>query len=64
MIRRGMVSRAGGSNTSIRGLVVEYVVAIDVTRVRFPADADVSMWRFIRASSECFAVLEFEALLV
>ena len=24
---------------SIRGLVVEYVVAIDVTRVRFPADA-------------------------
>ena len=39
MIRRGLVSRAGGSNTSIRGLVVEYVVAIDVTRVRFPADA-------------------------
>ena len=25
--------------TSISGLVVEYVVAIDVTRVRFPADA-------------------------
>ena len=24
---------------SISGLVVEYVVAIDVTRVRFPADA-------------------------
>ena len=25
--------------TSVSGLVVEYVVAIDVTRVRFPADA-------------------------
>ena len=24
---------------SISGLVVEYIVAIDVTRVRFPADA-------------------------
>ena len=27
---------------SIRGLVVEYIVAIDVTRVRFPADASVT----------------------
>ena len=26
-------------NNSISGLVVEYIVAIDVTRVRFPADA-------------------------
>ena len=26
-------------NRSISGLVVEYIVAIDVTRVRFPADA-------------------------
>ena len=26
-------------NVSISGLVVEYIVAIDVTRVRFPADA-------------------------
>ena len=26
----------------ISGLVVEYIVAIDVTRVRFPADA---LWR-------------------
>ena len=26
-------------DTSISGLVVEYIVAIDVTRVRFPADA-------------------------
>ena len=25
--------------TSISGLVVEYIIAIDVTRVRFPADA-------------------------
>ena len=27
------------SSVSISGLVVEYIVAIDVTRVRFPADA-------------------------
>ena len=27
------------SRVGISGLVVEYVVAIDVTRVRFPADA-------------------------
>ena len=26
-------------NNSISGLVVEYIVAIDVTRARFPADA-------------------------
>ena len=26
-------------DTGISGLVVEYIVAIDVTRVRFPADA-------------------------
>ena len=26
-------------HTSIGGLVAEYIVAIDVTRVRFPADA-------------------------
>jgi hypothetical protein len=26
-------------SNSISGLVVEYIVAIDVTRVRFPADA-------------------------
>ena len=32
-------------STSISGLVVEYIVAIDVTRVRFPADA-----LFIRAA--------------
>ena len=29
---------------SISGLVVEYIVAIDVTRVRFPADAFRSCW--------------------
>ena len=35
-----MISTAGRENfTSISGLVVEYIVAIDVTRVRFPADA-------------------------
>ena len=31
--------RAMRTSTSISGLVVEYIVAIDVTRVRFPADA-------------------------
>ena len=31
------------SINSISGLVVEYIVAIDVTRVRFPADACMSM---------------------
>ena len=30
---------ADATLVSISGLVVEYVVAIDVTRVRFPADA-------------------------
>ena len=30
-------------HTSIGGLVAEYIVAIDVTRVRFPADAYVYM---------------------
>jgi hypothetical protein len=32
---------------SISGLVVEYIVAIGVTRVRFPADAYISTPRFI-----------------
>ena len=36
--RPGYTSMACLSN-SISGLVVEYIVAIDVTRVRFPADA-------------------------
>ena len=29
----------------ISGLVVEYIVAIDVTRVRFPADAFWMRWQ-------------------
>ena len=39
---------------SISGLVVEYIVAIDVTRVRFPADAFVRIgvsllrWSFLQ----------------
>ena len=37
----GIVRFLGG--TGISGLVVEYIVAIDVTRVRFPADA-FSIW--------------------
>ena len=31
--------RRGKTLSIISGLVVEYIVAIDVTRVRFPADA-------------------------
>ena len=37
-------------NIGISGLVVEYIVAIDVTRVRFPADA--LIMRF--AVEKCF----------
>ena len=33
------------SCVSISGLVVEYIVAIDVTRVRFPADAMHAKWK-------------------
>ena len=36
------------NGTGISGLVVEYIVAIDVTRVRFPADA-FSIW-FMRCT--------------
>ena len=32
--------------SSISGLVVEYIVAIDVTRVRFPADASLLLRLF------------------
>ena len=39
----------------ISGLVVEYIVAIDVTRVRFPADAYVM---FLRASMVQFSSLQ------
>ena len=35
----GQLSRMTLRVMSISGLVVEYIVAIDVTRVRFPADA-------------------------
>ena len=37
-------------NKSISGLVAEYIVAIDVTRVRFPADADTHCWRWCLAA--------------
>ena len=36
---RAKYALAGVEDSSISGLVVEYIVAIDVTRVRFPADA-------------------------
>ena len=35
----GWQSTIDATWTSTSGLVVEYIVAIDVTRVRFPADA-------------------------
>ena len=34
---------------SISGLVAEYIVAIDVTRARFPADAHSHSWLFLAA---------------
>ena len=34
---------ADGEDSSISGLVVEYIVAIDVTRVRFPARGGAGM---------------------
>ena len=34
------------ANNCIGGLVVEYIVAIDVTRVRFPADAILYAWGY------------------
>ena len=40
----GPVGATVVSCVSISGLVVEYIVAIDVTRVRFPADAFVVSW--------------------
>ena len=36
---------------SISGLVVEYIVAIDVTRVRFPADALIFVQNFQMSNS-------------
>ena len=36
----------------ISGLVVEYIVAIDVTRVRFPADAFLKTFSFIAPRSQ------------
>ena len=35
------------SYVSISGLVVEYIVAIDVTRGRFPANAFVVWWHVV-----------------
>ena len=39
-------------SNSISGLVVEYIVAIDVTRVRFPADAMFSGTYFYVSTSD------------
>ena len=37
---------------SISGLVVEYIVAIDVTRVRLPADALELMWDLVATAED------------
>ena len=39
------------SSQGISGLVAEYIVAIDVTRVRFPADALLWQWQASAISS-------------
>ena len=59
------VSRDVPLHTSISGLVAEYIVAIDVTRVRFPADANLmrqSCWYgergvgvVLREGRDCFS---------
>ena len=49
------VSRTCEQNTQrlrIRGLVVEYIVAIDVTRVRFPADAQAKLATLVHEVTE------------
>ena len=55
---------AGVEDSSISGLVVEYIVAIDVTRVRLPADALLSyavrrilyaQWCFNEQACSCSA---------
>ena len=37
---------------SISGLVVEYIVAINVTRVRFPADAEAKLATLVHEVTE------------
>ena len=41
-IGKGRITCALRTLVSISGLVVEYIVAIDMTRARFPADASLS----------------------
>ena len=49
------------SCASISGLVVEYIVAIDVTRVRFPADAMRLKWKTDCAGKKDQLVIENNA---
>ena len=42
-----MLEVPDNASSSISGLVVEYIVAIDVTRVRFPADAFIAARRVL-----------------
>ena len=50
------------SISRISGLVVEYIVAIDVTRIRFPADAFAQMGHAVSAAPHASA-MEAERLL-
>ena len=52
--RLGACSRGRGppSRKCISGLVVEYIVAIDVTRVRFPADASQKLFHILAPCPE------------
>ncbi len=43
MSLRSLLQAGRAMSRSISGLVVEYIVAIDVTRVRFPADAPMAL---------------------
>ena len=49
------------SFVSISGLVVEYIVAIDVTRVRFPADASFIFICLSRVTRKGFTTLPKQA---
>ena len=56
---RHSIRRLPAPPSCISGLVVEYVVAIDVTRVRFPADAFIFVFIF---TSLCVAKIPMPGL--
>ena len=54
--KQGLSNRPGPQKLS--GLVVEYIVAIDVTRVRFPADAQAPVATLVHKVNEVKRVAE------